>query len=83
LSTGTTTALSFGFDAGATDWSTGGIFGTPSLTNSTLFQMMSQTEALSGAPSVIGAAAGVFGVLTDAAFGSAATLVVEVFGYLY
>lgn len=81
LSAGITMSLSFGFNAGATDWSTGGIFGTPGLTSSSLFQMMSQTEALSGSPSVIGTAGQTFGAITDAAFGSAATLVIEVFGY--
>ena len=80
LSTGVTTLLSFGFNAGATDWSTG-MFGTPALTSSGLFQMLSQTEALSGFPSVIGTAGQIFGVITDAAFGSAATLVIECFGY--
>jgi len=80
LSTGVTTLLSFGFNAGATDWSTG-MFGTPALTSASLFQMLSQTEALAGFPSVIGTAAQTFGAITDAAFGSAATLVVECFGY--
>lgn len=82
LSTGLTTLLSFGFNAGATDWSSGN-FGTPALTSSSLFEMMSQTEALAGQPSVIGTAAQIFGAITDAAFGSAATVVIEIFGYVF
>lgn len=82
LSTGVTASLSFGFNAGSDDWSTG-IFGTPALTSASLFQMMTQTEALSGSPSAIGTATQIFGAKTDAAFGSPATLVIELYGILY
>lgn len=82
LSAGVTTLLSFGFNAGSNDWSSGN-FGTPALTLSSLFQMMSQTEALAGQPSVIGTAGQTFGTVTDIAFGSAATLVIEIFGYVF
>ncbi len=82
LSAGVTTNLSFGFNAGANDWGST-TFGTPAFTAASLFLMMDQTDALTGNPSTIGTAAQVLGAITDAAFGAPATLVIEVFGYLF
>ncbi len=81
LSAGTTLNLSFGFNAGANDWALN-TFQTPAFTSSSLFLMMDQTWGLAGSPAVIGTAAQTFGAITDAAFGSVATLVIETFGYL-
>lgn len=84
LSGGVTTALSFGFNAGASDWTSANNFDTTKLTNSTLFKVMPQNYA--GADnfgSVIGTAAQIFGAKTDAAFGSAATVVIMVYGNLF
>lgn len=82
LSGGLTASLTFGFNGGATDW---GVTVLPitDLTSNTEFKMFGQFEAASGGGSVIGAATDRFGAITDAAFGSAATLVVDVFGYLF
>lgn len=82
LSGGATTSLSAGFDAGATDWGNP-FFGIVSLTSSGLFVVINQFFVGSGGngPSVIGTAGQTFGAITDVAFGSAATVVIDVIGY--
>lgn len=82
LSGGATTNLSFGFNAGANDWANATL-GTALLTASTLFLVLSQEFALGGSPSTIGASTRTFSAITDAAFGSAATVQIEVFGHLF
>lgn len=79
LSTGVTTNLSFGFNAGANDWANATL-GTALLTSSSLLLALSQEFAIGGAASKLGTAAQIFGAITDAAFGSAATVVIEVYG---
>lgn len=80
LSTGITTSLSFGFNAGANDWANATL-GTALLTSSTLFLVLSQELALGGGASKLGTAGQVFGAITNASFGSAATVVIDTYGY--
>ena len=83
LGGGATTNLQFGFNAGATDWSSASPLPVADLTASTLFKVFSQELAAGGSTSVIGTAAQTFGAITDAAFGSAATVVIMVYGTEY
>lgn len=81
---GATTNLRFGFNAGATDWSSGAILDLTIsvLTGATKFLLLDQwTAGGESRSSVLGAAGAVFGAITDAAFGSAATVVVECYGH--
>jgi hypothetical protein len=81
LSGGTTTFLTFGFNAGANDWSTTNNYSTTALTSATFYQMQSQEVASGNGPAVIGTAGQAFKAIVDAAFGSAATLTISVLGY--
>lgn len=83
LSGGVTTFLTFGFNAGATDWNPSTNFPTTDLTAAARFKVFGQESAASAGVSIIGTAGQIFGAITDAAFGSAATVVIDVFGYLF
>lgn len=83
LSTGVTTFLTFGFNAGATNWSSTNNYSTTSLTSATFAQMQSQEVASGNGPAVIGTAGQTFKAIVDAAFGSAATLTISVLGFEY
>lgn len=82
LSAGSTTRLSFGFNAGATDFGVG-LFDPRILTASTLYSVFSQEFASPSGVSVIGTTTQTFGVITDVAFSSAATVIIEVYGHLF
>lgn len=82
LSGGVTANLSFGFNAAANDWANATL-ATALLTSSTLFEVLSQEFALGGTASETGLATQIFGAITDAAFGSVATVVIDIFGYLF
>lgn len=79
LSGGATTRLTFGFDAGATNWNTA-FPNFIALVASTLFLVFGQEIATSSGASTIGTAGQTFGGITDSAFGAAATVVVETWG---
>lgn len=82
LSGGGTTRLTSGFDAGATDF--GPQFFNPTILTATdHYAVFDQQDAAPAAPSVIGAAGDEFGVITDSAFGSAATVVVDLYVRLF
>lgn len=82
LSGGATTRLTFGFDALATDF--GAQFFDPTiLTAAGLYRTFTQGDASPAGVSVIGVATDRFGAITDAAFGSAATVIVMVYGTLF
>lgn len=83
LSGGVTTFLTFGFNAGATDWSSTNNYSTTGLTTATLYQSQSQEVASGNGTAVIGTTTQIFGAKCDAAFGSAATLQVAVLGILF
>jgi hypothetical protein len=90
ITLGATGRLNFGFDAGAVDWtSTNALQLAPSaLIDSTKVLEFNQSDAGGnslggGTSSVIGTATQTFGVICDAAFGSAATVIVDLFGYLF
>lgn len=78
--------LSFGFNVLATDWNIGLLFptATSGLTAATKYTVFFQDYAVGYSnSSVLGAAAGTFGAVCDVAFGSAAAVIVDVFGYEY
>lgn len=81
LSGGATGRVDFGFNAGATDWSAPGRLDPTVLTASNLFATLSQDVVTGSTASVIGSATNVFGAICDVAFGSAATVVINVIGY--
>lgn len=86
LTGGATTILNFGFNAGATDWSVASSFplAGSNLRNATKFCVFSEESAAGSATcSTVGIAGDVFGGITDAAFGSPATVVVDVYGNLF
>lgn len=83
LSGGVTTNLNFGVNAGATDWSTVAPMTINDLTTSGMFKVLDQFNAAGGGHSIVAVAAHPFGAITDAAFGSAATVVIEVFGNIF
>lgn len=83
LSTGLTTNLNFGFDVGASNWSPGGGMQTPDLTSTGMFKVFDQFTASGGVGVPFGVAGGTFKAIVDAAFGSAATLVLVPFGVLF
>lgn len=80
LSAGVTTNLNFGFNAGANDWTSGGVFNTTNLVAALDYKVFSQEFAGSGSPSILGTTGQIFGAITDAAFGAPATVVVEIYG---
>lgn len=82
---GLTTRLEFGFNAGSDDWTSGSHFDVAAsgLTASTLFAVYNQQSAAANTASTIGTAAQVFGAITDVAFGSAATVIIDVIGYIF
>jgi hypothetical protein len=80
LSAGVTTFLTFGFNAGASDWSPSSNFPTTNFTSSAIYQMQGVEASSGAAPVPFGTAAQTFGAITDAAFGSAATIVAEIYG---
>ncbi len=80
LSAGVTTFLTFGFNAGATDWSPSSNFPTVNFTSSALYQMQGVEASSGAAPVPFGTAAQTFGAIADASFGSAATIVAEIYG---
>lgn len=82
LSAGATSRLTFGFDGGATDF--GPQFFDPTiLTAANLYRLFGQGDVAPAAVSVIGTAAQTFGAITDSAFGSAATVIIMVYGNLF
>lgn len=83
LSTGITTFLTFGFNAGANDWSPTNNFPTTGFTSSLLYSIQDQYVASGGQQVSFGGSGAVFGAITDNSFGSASNVVVDVIGYLF
>lgn len=83
LSGGVTTILQFGFNAGSNDWNTVTNLNINLLTTAAMFIMLDQFNGAGGGVSVRGTAAQIFGAITDAAFGSAATVIIMVYGTEY
>ncbi len=83
LSGGATGFLTFGFNAGATDWSPGANFVTTGFTTSLKYMVQDQGVASGNVPVPFGGSAAVFGFITNAAFGSTAGMIIDVIGYLF
>lgn len=86
MTAGATTVINFGFNAGATDWSSTAAYplAASNLRAATRYSVYSQeTSGGTSGCSTIGTSAQVFGAICDAAYGSAATMTISVLGYEY
>lgn len=80
LSGGSTGNINFGFDGGATDWSTSAPLIITHITSATEFMVFGQEFATANRESVTGTAGQTFGGIVDLPFGAVATCVIEVWG---
>ena len=76
-------SLFFGFDGGVSDWNAPQSMSTTDFTQTSHFKVFPQEFGSGFSVSVIGAAGDRFRVKVDSTFGSAATLIFDVFGYLF
>lgn len=83
LSAGATASATMGFNAGANDFASGTAYNIPSLTAGTEYIVIMTTDVGTAQKSKAGAAGNTFGIIFDVAYGSAATMVVDLFGYTY